>query len=189
MLVDGGVGGEFGVEGGGEDFALFHERGLAFMFGENCDARSDFFDDGAANENHFERIFLERAGAEEYVAGELAAVAIAQNGHVQEFKRILRRIFDVGGKENGSRAGAKNGAALGRESADCVVEALFLEELELRGAFAAGEDEAIAAIEIGDGTDFHGVGAELVKHGGVGLEVTLDGENADFHDGVTKESA
>jgi hypothetical protein len=53
--------------------------------------------------------------------------------------------------------------------------------LELGGAFAAGEDEGIAGFEIGDGADFDGVGAEVVEHGGVGVEVTLDGEDSDFH--------
>ena len=85
------------------------------------------------------------------------------------------------GEENGAGAGAKDGAAFAGEIADGVVETFFLEELELRGAFAAGEDEAVAALEIGDGADFDGFRAEFVEHGGVGVEVALDGEDADFH--------
>ena len=51
----------------------------------------------------------------------------------------------------------KISAAFVGKFADGVVETFFLEELELRGAFAAGEDEAVAAVEIGDGADFDGV--------------------------------
>ena len=35
MRVDRSVGGEFGMEGGGEDFAFLHEGGMAVKFGEN----------------------------------------------------------------------------------------------------------------------------------------------------------
>lgn len=185
MLVDGGVGGEFGMEGGREDFAVFDESGLAIKFCEDGDARSDFFDDGAANEDHFERIFFERARTEEDVAGELAPVAVAKDGHVEEFEGILGRIFHFRGQKNRAGAGAENSVAVRGEFADGVVETLFLEELELRGAFAAGENKAVAAVEIRDGADFDGGGTERVEHGGVGLEITLDGEDADFHGCVT----
>ncbi len=179
--MDGGVGGEFGVEGGGEDVILLDEGGRAFVLGEDGDVGSDFFDDGAANENHFEWFFLQGGVAEENVAGELAAVAVAKDGHVEELERILRGIFDVVGEEDGSGTGAKDSAAFAGVIADGVVETFFLEELELRGAFAAGENEAVAAVEIGDGADFDGLCAEFVKHGGVGVEVALDGQDANFH--------
>jgi hypothetical protein len=40
-------------------------------------------------------------------------------------------------------------------------------------------------MEIGDSADFDGFRAEFLEHFGVGLEVTLDGKNADFHGRVT----
>ena len=72
----------------------------------------------------------------------------------------MRGILDVSGEENGAGAGAENGAAFGGELADGVEEAFFLEELELRGAFAAGEDEGVGFAEIGDGADLEGLRAE-----------------------------
>lgn len=181
MFMDCGVAGEFGVEGGGKDVVLLDESGLALKFGEDGDIGGHFFDDRATNENHFERIFLERAGAEEDIAGELTAVAIAENSHIQKFEGILRGIFYACGEEDGAGTGAEDGAALGGEFTDGVVETFFPEELELRGTLAAGEDETVAALEVGDGADLDGVHAELLEHGGVGFEITLDGENADFH--------
>jgi hypothetical protein len=187
MFVNGGIAGKFGMERGGEDFAFLDESGLALMLGEDGDIGGDFFDDGATNEDHFEWLLLEQAGTEEDVAGELAAVAIAKDGHIQKLEGILRGIFHVGGQENSAGASTEDGVAVGGKFADGVVEAFFLEELKLRGAFAAGQDEAAAAMEIGDSADFDGVRAELVEHGGMGLEVTLDGENADFHKFVARE--
>jgi len=94
------------------------------------------------------------------------------------------RIFDVRGEEDGAGAGAENGAALGGELADGVEETFFLEELELRGAFAAGEDEGVGMAEIGDGADLEGLHAESLESGGVCGEVALDGEDADGHGDV-----
>lgn len=68
----------------------------------------------------------------------------------------MRRIFDFVGEENGTGTSAEDGSALVGKFADGVVEALLLEELELGGAFAAGEDQAVAADEVGDGADFDG---------------------------------
>ena len=188
MLMNGGVGREFGMESGGEDLAFFHESGLAIEFGEDCDVRGDFFDDWSANEDHFERIFLERAGTEEDVAGELAAVTIAENRHVQEFEGILRGIFHARSKEDSAGTSAEDGAAFSGIFADCVIETFFLEELNLRGAFAARENKTTAAVEVSDGTDLNGFYAELLEHGGVRLEITLYRENADFHDYHSRNS-
>jgi hypothetical protein len=112
----------------------------------------------------------------------LAAVGVAEDGHFQQGEGGLRGIFDVGGKEYGSGTGAENGAAFGGELSDGVEKPFFLEELKLRGAFAAGEDEGVGFAEIGDGTDFDGLRTELLENGGVCGEVALDGEDADFHE-------
>jgi len=173
--MDGSVRGEFGVEGGGEDVIFLDEGGLAFVLGEDGDVGSNFFDDRAANENHFERIFLQSGAAEENVAGELAAIPVAKDGHVEELERVLRRILDLVGEEDRSGTGAKDSAAFAGKIANGVVETFFLEELELRGAFAAGENQAIAAVKIGNGADFDGLRTEFLEHGGVSLEVTLNG--------------
>jgi hypothetical protein len=180
VFVDGGVGGEFRVEGGGKDVAVLDKDGLALVFGEDRNSLPDFFDDGAADKNHFERLVGEGARAEENVARELATVTVAQNGHVEEFEGVLRGIFDVSGEQNGARAGAED-SVLFRKFADGAVQAFFLEELELGGGFAAGEDQTVAGFEVGNGADFDGVCAELAKAGGVCGEVTLDGEDTDFH--------
>lgn len=87
-------------------------------------------------------------------------------------------VFDFGGKQDCAGAGAENGAASVREIADPVVEAFFLEKLELRGAFTARKDEAVALFEVGDGADFDRLRAEFVEARGVGFEVTLDGEDS-----------
>jgi len=165
----------------GEDAAVLYKDGLAFVLRENGNTLPDFFDDRPANKNHFEWIFAEGARAEENVAGELAAVTIAENGHVEELQGILRRVLDLRGEENGARAGAENGVFPG-EIADSVEEALFLEKLQLGGRFAAGQDEAVATIEIGDGAHLDGGCSEFAEASGVSFEITLNSKNTDFHE-------
>ena len=92
----------------------------------------------------------------------------------------MRGIFDFGGEQDCSGAGAKNSAAGVCEFADGVVQAFFLQKLKLSGAFTARKDEAIALFEAGDGTDFERLRAELTKARGVGFEVTLNRENSDL---------
>jgi hypothetical protein len=184
--MHGGVVGQLGMESGGKEATALDEDGLALVFGEDGDSLSKFFDDWTANENHFERFVGECARAEEDVAGKLAAVAVAKNGHVEKLEGILRRIFDVSGEKNRAGTGAENGAVFGGELADGLVEAFFLEELELGGGFAAGQDQAVTRLEVGDGADFDSVGAEFAKAGGVSGEVTLYGEDTDLHGCVVR---
>jgi len=185
--VNGGVAGEFGMEGGGEDPAALDKHRLTFMFCQNGDAFPDFFDDGCADEDHFDGSIGESGWLREDIAGELAAVAVAQDGHIEKLERILGGIFDVIREKNGACASAEDGVVF-REFADRVVEALFLEELELGGGFAAREDERVAGVEVGDGADFDGLGAEFTKPDGVCGEVALDGEDADFGFGSKEHS-
>ncbi len=63
---------------------------------------------------------------------------------------VLLRIFYFGGQEDCASAGAENWTVVRGEFSDGFVEAFFLEKLELGGAFAAGEDQAVAAFEIGE---------------------------------------
>jgi len=81
--VDGEVVGEFRVKGGGQEMVFLNEGGGAIESGEDGDTGRDAFDDGASNENHFERILFQGGRAEENVAGDLAAIGVAENGHVQ----------------------------------------------------------------------------------------------------------
>lgn len=83
-MVDGGIVSEFGMKGGGEEIVFLNQRGLAGMAREHIDAGANAFDDRAPDENHFEGIFFQSARPEENIAGKLAAVAVAKDGHVEK---------------------------------------------------------------------------------------------------------
>jgi len=58
----------------------------------------------------------------------------------------------------------------------------------LRGALAAGKDQAGAGFEVLDGANFDGICTQGFESVGVGFEVTLDSEDADFHGSFAQTS-
>ena len=80
--------------------------------------------------------------AEVNVAGELAAVAVAQDGDVEKRERFLRGAVNFAGEQNRSSAGAEKRAAVGGELLQRVEEAFFGHHFQVRGAFAARQDHA-----------------------------------------------
>jgi hypothetical protein len=132
VAMDGVVAGELRMKRCGEGVAVLDKHGLALMRRKHGEAGAGFLDNWSADEDHFERLFLERAGTEENVAGELAAVPVTRDCHIQDFEGILRGILDLVGEKNGASASAKDGATFAREFANSLVKTFFLEELELR---------------------------------------------------------
>ena len=160
--MDSGVVRQFRVEGGGQHLALADEHGVAGVFNENFDILANRFDDRGADENHLERILAQLCGGGVNVAGELAAVAIAQDGDVEQGERILRRAVDFFGEKDCAGAGAEERAAVCGEFLERVEEAFFLHYFQVRGAFAAGEDYAFDAGEIFRPADEGMLGAEAI---------------------------
>ena len=76
------IGSEFGMECGGHHVAFLHQRWLAGEFGQDFDAFPDALENWGADENHFQRFIVESGFAGDDVAVDLAAVAVAQDGHV-----------------------------------------------------------------------------------------------------------
>jgi hypothetical protein len=108
-LVDAGVGGEFGVEGGGEQAALADEGRGTVAGGEGFNAGADARDARGADEDH-----LERAAGEGGVGGEdggvvLAAVGVALDGDVEDGEGFLCGVGDFFGEEDAAGAGAEDG--------------------------------------------------------------------------------
>jgi hypothetical protein len=128
------------VEGGGHDAAFLDQSGSVGVFGQDLDVGRDGVDYGSTDEDHLEGFRLEFAWGEENVAGYLTAVGVAEDCHIEEAERILGGVFDVGGEEDGSGAGAEDSVAGGGEFFDGVGKAFFLEELQLGGGFAAGKN-------------------------------------------------
>ena len=130
------------------DVPLLHEHRFAGELGEDFQARANAIDDRRANKNHFQGCVRQHAGTKKDVAGEMPAIGVAQNGHVQKSQRGLCRIFHFGGEQNRSRTGSKDGAPFRRKLLHRVKQALFLQELELRSALPSRQNQPVAPVEI-----------------------------------------
>ena len=164
----------------GEDRALAHEHRIILRAREDFDAGADAFDDGRANENHFERLGLQRRGLAANFACELAAIRVAQNRGVEKIQGALRRIFYFVREEDRAGAGSENRAAFGGEIEERSVEAFFAEKFQHGGALAAGEDHAVERFKIARAAHQRVLDAEASERGGVRGVIALDGEDSDF---------
>lgn len=146
-LVDAGVVGELGVEGGGHEVAGTDQGGEAVAGGEGFDAGAGEADARRADEDHLQRAAGQGGGSGEDGGIDLTAVGVALDRDVEGGEGALRRVFNVGGEQDGAGAGAEggDGSNPGLEDRE---EAIALEEFEHGGGFAAGHDEAVEAVEI-----------------------------------------
>jgi hypothetical protein len=131
-----------------------------------------------ADEDHFERDAFEFCGCGEDGGVDLAAVGVALDGDVEGGEGFLRGVFYVFCEEDCSGAGAEGGRGFD-EGLEGVEEAAALEEFEEGGGFAAGDDEAVEICEFGGSADELRGDAESCEGFGVGLECSLQGEDAD----------
>src|SRR5260370_7940476 len=111
----------------------------------------------------------------------LLAVTVAQHGHVQQAQRLLGGIFDFSSQQNRTRACPENSFVFGGKLLDRFIQAFFLQELQLRGAFATRQNQAIAIREIFGGAHLHCFDAHSREHRRVGREVSLHRENSNLH--------
>ena len=169
-LVDAGVVGELGVEGGGEDVAGADEGGEAVAGGEGLDRGAGAGDARGADEDHFERAAGEGGVGGEDGGVDLAAVGVALDGDVEGGEGALRRMLDLGGEQDGAGAGGEGWGGLDVGLQD-FKKAIALEESEHGGGFAAGHNEAIETGELVRGANQPGGRAER----GEGADVRVVG--------------
>src|SRR5882762_7167150 len=111
----------------------------------------------------------------------LPAVTVAQDGHVQQAQRLLGGIFDFGSQQDRTCACTEDSFVFGGKFLDCFVQAFFLQELQLRGAFATRQNQAIAIRKIFGGAHLHRFDAHSREHRRVGREVSLHRQNSNLH--------
>jgi hypothetical protein len=173
--VNAGVGTEFGVEGGGHRLALANYDGILALGSQNLYTRPKAFDSGCTYENHFDRCVTEQPFPDGAV--DLAAIGVAANVDVDRAQSELFGILNFLGKENRASAGAKGWFQAHKIFQ--LFETCLAEQLEECAGFPAGDHEAVDGIELLGFLDQHDSGAEFFQALAVGVEVALEGEDAD----------
>src|SRR6267143_2250062 len=181
MFVHRGVVCQFRIKGGRHNLVPLHQRGLPGVLRENFDARASALNDRATNENHFQRFLLQFRWAADHVARDLPPVAIPQHGHIQQFQRILPRIPHFRGEQYSSGARPEDCSSLLREFPNGVRQALFPQELQLRRALAARQNQAVAALKMRGSAHLRRFRAQPRQHRRVRLKISLHRQNPDLH--------
>src|SRR5580693_7659697 len=100
MLVNGCVGGQFRVKCGSQYPALPDKHGMSGILGQNLDALANRLDDRRTDEDHLEWLLPELGRRDVNIARELAAIAVAQHGNVDQTKGGLRRAVNLAGEKD-----------------------------------------------------------------------------------------
>ena len=176
MAVHTAVGGELGMESGGEDVSLLDQDGEAVALGEDVDTGSGLHDARGTNVDELHGAAFELCWRSLNGAVDLASVGVAFDGDVEDGEALLRRIRHFFGEEDTAGAGAEGGACA-NEGLKAAEESVSLEEFEKGGRFAAGDDESVDAVELLGLADEDRFGAGFAQRRGMSIEVALDGED------------
>ena len=163
-----------------DKFTLLHENRMAFVFAKNFDARANRFDDRRADKNHFDGRIAQFGAARVNVAGDLAAVSVAQHGNVEQPKRLLFRPMHFAREHDRAGARAEERAAiLSRKLLQRVEETFFLHHFKMRGALATGKNYAFQPFQILRPSNKFPRLTKTLERLGVGFVVALNGDDAD----------
>src|SRR5690349_11598581 len=89
------------------------------------------------------------------------------------------RILYFFGEQDCARAGAES--RLGVDELSQLLESGFAEKFEKSAGFAARDHQTVNFIELFRLLDQHNFCAQLFEPPAVGVEITLQGEDTDFH--------
>ena len=134
-------------------------------------------DDGRADEDGFQ-VAAVRHGDARDAAVDLAAVGVALDGDVHQTEACLRGMRHFARQQNRAGAGAEDRLLLG-EALERFGQVFLIEQLEHGGAFAAGDDQAVALFQVGNGAHFDGMAAGALDGFAMRFEIALEGQNPD----------
>jgi len=166
-----GVGGEFGVEGGGHGSSLADGYWIAALGSNDLYAFAYVCDFGGADEDHFEWGFAEGGvmrvarviARQEFAladgAVDLASVGVAADADVEGAEAFLLWILHFGGEQNCAGAGAEGG--FGVDEFFQLGESFIAEEFQERAGLTAWDDQAVDGVELLGLFNEHDFGAEF----------------------------
>jgi hypothetical protein len=183
-LVDTGVVGEFGVEGGGHGSALPDDHGVGAFGGEDFDAFSDVRNSGSTDEDHFQRRLGELAVeiAKKFPfpdrAVELPSIRIATDADVEGAETGLRRILHFFGQQD--CPGARTESGLEPDEMFELFESSLAEKLEEGAGFSSRNHQAVDGLELFGLPNQHNFGAQLLEPEAVGVKIALQSKDSDL---------
>jgi hypothetical protein len=174
------IGAHLGVECCRKCLAFSHQHRVGALSCQYLDTRAHLNDLGGTNEYHFQWRITEASLPDG--AFKLAPVGIAADADIERAKASLRRILYFTGEQDAPGTGAEDGLVSYKLLQ--LGQTLLAEKLQKCARFSTGDDKAIEPVElvrISDERDFR---AELFEADAVGVEISLQRQDSDFHAGL-----
>lgn len=138
------VGGQFGVESGGELMPLPNSHDVSVCFGEDFDLGGKrAMDVRSTDEGHGEVVCDVGNLADGIETAQLSPVGIAANVYVHRAESLPWMPILLFGKKDEPRTSAKDGQTFENGLADRVEESQVVEQTELSGGFTTRNDEPV----------------------------------------------
>ncbi len=169
------------MKGGRQDVALLDAHRLAVALAEHRHPGAHPADGRGADEDHLHRPLFQDGAAAADGAGKLAPVGVALDADVDQPQARLAGTGDFLRQQDGPGAGAEQRLALGRQPPQSFEEAVFLEELQGRGALAARQNQPVDALQVLSPADVAPFDAQPVQHPGVRFIITLQSQDSYLH--------
>ena len=166
------------MECGGKNMLLADENREAVALGEDLYSFAGLHDAWGADVDHFQRSARELRLCLDNGAVDLASVGVTFHGGVQNSEAFLRWIEYLFCQQDASGAGAE-GRLYFYEGLQRVEEAVAGEKFQECRGFAAGDDESVDVDQLLGLADEDGFSSGVAQGGGVGIEIALNGEDAD----------
>lgn len=180
--VEPGIVGKLGMERGAQEGALPHCHDASLVFGQDVDFRSGGRDDRRSDEDSRDGFGQPFHADRVLEAMDLGAEGVAAHGDVEYAEAVLIPTFYGGGHHHQAHTGPPNGHSFAGAGLNRLAEAEPFEEEANGGAFAAGNDQPLDAVEVLDRADFVDddvVDARAFHRSAVLVEITLDCEDSD----------
>jgi hypothetical protein len=181
-LVDTGIVAEFRMKCCRYRHSLLNHYWIGAFGREYLNFRPYTLDLGCANKYHLDCRIPQRFGQKLAFANgalALAAVGIAPDADVNGTETGLRGIRDLACEEDRSRAGSES--RFRTNELLKLFKARFAKQLEKCSRLPTRNDQAVDAIELFRFPYEHDVSAEFGEPSSMCIEITLQGENTNFH--------
>lgn len=165
------------MESCGHDFSLPDSDRMVVLRCDDFNPGAKALDFGSTNEDHLNRLTAQLAFTDGAV--NLPAIGVPADTNVERAEASLSGILDFLSEKNCSGAGAE-----GRFCADerfQFFDSGLTQKFEECTRFAAGDDEAGNFVQLFRLSYKHNFGAQLLEPAAMGIEITLQGQDTDFH--------
>src|SRR5665213_2531200 len=160
--------------------ALLHPHRVAVILRQDRAPGAETADDGCTDKDRLQVVAHRHGNAADAAVG-LPAVSVALDGEIHQAQARLRGMCYFAGQQDRSGATAEDRLVL-IEALERFGQPFLVQQLQHGGTFATRDDQAVAAVQVGNRAYLNGVSAGPLYGLAMRFKVALQRQNAgSFH--------